>query len=446
VAPGQQLVPHPPPGAIVAEKYRVERVLGQGGMGVVLAAKHTVLDQRFALKFVLDLSDQEGIERFLREARATAKLETEHVCRVSDVGTHEGAPFIVMEMLSGMDLHARLTAYGPMPPTEAVDYVLQALDALSEAHARGIVHRDLKPSNLFLANRGDGTTIVKVLDFGISKVHDVETITSKPSAANANAKAIAASLTQTGTVMGSPPYMSPEQLASTRDVDARCDIWAMGTILYELLTGQRAFPAGSADLFQNILEGKHRPIRALRPDVPESLEAIIEKCLAVRREERWSSAAELSRALLAFAPSKGKLHVARAERWAGGVSAPPAPMTPRAAASTAPTGGIALATTKRVLTATPRWPVISTIALGALVLSLLFIATRLRHMGSAPPPPPPNVVAAEPAPVPVPTVALAPEPVVSAAPAKEPTTKDAGAPHKKPRKPKPGEPVDLGRL
>jgi serine/threonine-protein kinase len=443
VAPAQQLVPHPPPGAIVADKYRVERVLGQGGMGVVLAAQHTVLDQRFALKFVLDLSDEEGIQRFLREARATAKLETEHVCRVSDVGTHEGAPFIVMEMLSGMDLHARLTAYGPMPPTEAVDYVLQALDALSEAHARGIVHRDLKPSNLFLANRGDGTTIVKVLDFGISKVHDVETITSKPSPAKADAKAIAASLTQTGTVMGSPPYMSPEQLASTRDVDARCDIWAIGTILYELLTGRRAFSGAAPGLFQDILEGRHRPIRALRSEVPEALEAIIEKCLAVRREERWSSAAELSRALLTFAPSKGKLHVARAERWAGGVSTPPAPMTPRAAASTAPTGGIALATTKRILAAPSRWSIISTVALGAIAVALFLIASRLRHAPAEPPPP--NVVAAEPPPTNVPTVALAPEP--EPAPAAAPKeVKDAGAPHKKPRKPKPGEPVDLGRL
>ncbi len=184
------------PGTLLAGKYRVDRVLGQGGMGVVVAATHVYLGQRVALKFLLPqfLDNQTTVERFLREARASAALRGEHVCRVSDVGTLEtGSPYIVMELLDGSDLATILTSHGPVPVELASHYVLQACVGLAEAHGLGIVHRDLKPANLFVTRRPDGTPLVKVLDFGIAKAqHDGSF-----------------DLTQTATVMGSPGYMSP---------------------------------------------------------------------------------------------------------------------------------------------------------------------------------------------------------------------------------------------
>src|SRR5262245_30981682 len=191
------------PGDVLAGKYLVERVLGVGGMGVVVAATHTQLDQRVAIKFLLPsmLSNREVVERFQREARAAAKIKSEHVVRVSDVGTLDsGIPYIVMEFLEGGDLGELLSRRGILPIPLAIDYLLEACEALAEAHAAGIVHRDLKPANLFLARRTDETDIVKVLDFGISKQHTGDALMASPS------------LTKTTDVFGSPTYMSPEQL------------------------------------------------------------------------------------------------------------------------------------------------------------------------------------------------------------------------------------------
>src|SRR5262249_17959342 len=183
----------------------VDRILGVGGMGVVVAATHLQLGQPVALKFMLAeaLAQPEAAERFLREARAAVRLRSQHVARILDVGTLEtGAPYIVMELLEGMDL-AQLLERRPLPPQAAVDYVLQACEAIAEAHANGIVHRDLKPANLFLARTPTGAPLVKVLDFGIAKAHDPQL----------------ASVTQTSAVFGSPAYMSPEQLRSAKNVD-----------------------------------------------------------------------------------------------------------------------------------------------------------------------------------------------------------------------------------
>src|SRR5580704_14011169 len=206
-------------GDVLAGKYKVERLLGAGGMGVVVAARHLQLDQLVALKFVLPkaLEDKSMTERFLREAKAAVRLKSEHVAKVLDVGTLDsGAPYIVMEYLEGTNLAEVIAIQAPLAADVACDYLIQACEALSEAHTLGIVHRDLKPQNLFLTKGVGGAPLVKVLDFGISKI-------KQPEGAH--------NLTQTATVIGSPLYMAPEQMRSARNADQRSDIWALGVVL-----------------------------------------------------------------------------------------------------------------------------------------------------------------------------------------------------------------------
>ncbi len=288
-------------GQILAGKYRVDRILGQGGMGVVVAARHIQLDEVVAIKFLLPevLENAEAVERFSREARASIKIKSEHVVRVMDVGTMDGGiPYMVMEYLKGGDLSALLQSRGgPLTVPEAAEYLLQACEAIADAHVLGIVHRDLKPANLFLTQRSDGTPCVKVLDFGISKI----------TGPNSGLQ-----MTKTSTVMGSPLYMSPEQMASSKDVDARSDIWSLGAILYELLTNTQPFLADTLpQVCAMILQNDPPSIRAGRPDVPEALEQVAFKCLAKRREDRYQSVAELAVALADFAPRHAR---ASAER------------------------------------------------------------------------------------------------------------------------------------
>ena len=222
----------PLPGEMVGGKFIVERVLGIGGMGVVVAARHMQLGQSVAIKFLRRsaATSPESVNRFLREARASVGLQSAHVVRVMDVGTlDDGLPFMVMEHLNGTDLGQSLEMRGVLPVAEAVDCLVQAMDAVAEAHSLGIVHRDLKPSNLFLTARTDGSPLVKVLDFGISK--GVDTGGQR------------VDLTSTSMVLGSPLYMSPEQVRSTKSVDTRTDVWALGVILYELVAGVPPFEA-----------------------------------------------------------------------------------------------------------------------------------------------------------------------------------------------------------
>ncbi|HEY6462672.1 MAG TPA: serine/threonine-protein kinase, partial [Polyangiaceae bacterium] len=231
--PGQPKRPEPfepTPGLVVAGKYCVERVIGEGGMGIVVAATHEGLDQRVAIKFLLPdaMRNDDVVERFLREAKVAARVNSEYVARVTDVGKTEpdGIPFIVMEYLEGQDLGQMIDESGPLPLEEAAEIGLQACEALVEVHGAGIIHRDLKPSNLFVTRRADGSPCLKLLDFGISK------FTSHPSDESADP-----ALTATATIMGSPSYMSPEQLKSTKEVDSRTDVWALGAVLYEAFTG-----------------------------------------------------------------------------------------------------------------------------------------------------------------------------------------------------------------
>ncbi len=293
-------------GAILAGKYRVERVLGQGGMGVVLAGWHLQLEERVAIKLMLPgaAMSEDAVARFLREARAAAKIQSEHIARVWDVGTLEnGQPYMVMQYLEGSDLSGVLASRGALPVDEAADYLLQACEAIAEAHSLGIVHRDLKPGNLFLATRRDGSVNVKVLDFGISKV------TGSAKSDSDGAK------TRTSALMGSPLYMSPEQMTSPRDVDARSDVWALGVILFELVTGKPPFDAETLPQVCSLILSAPAPsLRERRPDVPHDLEAVISRCLEKSADRRYASVAEFARALSAFATRRSHLSVERISR------------------------------------------------------------------------------------------------------------------------------------
>ena len=287
-------------GDILAGRYRVERVLASGGMGVVVAATHIGLGQKVALKFLLPsvLSSQDAAARFDREARAAALLKSEHITRIIDVGKLEnGAPYMVMEFLEGCDLADLLVRDGPLSVETAATYLLQACEGLGEAHAAQIVHRDLKPSNLFRASRPDGSPLIKILDFGISKVAD----------------AGQASVTSTAAVLGSPMYMSPEQMVSSKSVDARADIWSLGVVLYQLVSGHPPFEEETLPgLFVAISTKEPRPLSE-RMAAPPELQALIAKCLEKSPAARFQNVAELATALAPFAPN-AREHVDRIRR------------------------------------------------------------------------------------------------------------------------------------
>jgi serine/threonine protein kinase len=290
----------PKPGDRLAGKYHVERILGAGGMGVVVAARHVQLDVPVALKFMIEtaLADQGLVMRFQREARATARLRSEHVVRVSDVGTLDsGAPYMVMEYLEGEDLAALLGRLGRPPIANAVEYLQQACEALDEAHRAGLVHRDVKPANLFLTRRPNGTPCIKVLDFGISKGVQMAS------------EAGSLHATDTQAVFGSPLYMAPEQMRSARDVDARADIWSLGATLYELLTGRAPFVAESLiNLMFSVANDSPPPLRAMRPEIPSELEKVVLRCLEKDREKRYPDVRAVASAMAPFAPGPSRMN------------------------------------------------------------------------------------------------------------------------------------------
>jgi serine/threonine protein kinase len=279
----------PSPGDLVAGKYLVVRVIGEGGMGVVYEATHQRLRQRVALKMLLPamLEYAVVVSRFEREARAAAQLRGRHVARVVDVDlTPDGLPYMVMDFLEGHDLQAEIERRGRLESGPAVDYVLQACAAMIEAHQIGIVHRDLKPSNLFLAEDEALGRVVKVLDFGISKL-----------AADADAK-----LTDVDTVMGTALYMSPEQLRASHAVDARTDIWALGVILYEAVTGRVPFLGPPQQVAAQIVTEEIPDVRLLCPELPPELAAVIHHALQRDPGMRHQDVRQLAGALAPFAP------------------------------------------------------------------------------------------------------------------------------------------------
>ncbi|WP_437775171.1 protein kinase domain-containing protein [Sorangium sp. So ce1097] len=288
-------------GEVIADRYRVERLLGIGGMGAVVAARHLSLGELVAIKFMRAeyCNNAALLRRFQREARGMFRLKTEHVPRVYDLGAlppRPGVglpvPFIVMEHLSGNDLRSIVERRGRLPIDEAAEYVRQACVALTEAHALGMVHRDLKPANLFLTYRTDGTPLVKVLDFGVAKF-----TTAKPEDDGLE-------MTTARSVMGSRRYMAPEQMLTPKDVDLRADLWALGVVLYQLVSG--SLPFGAETLEQLVLvvtEQAPRPLRSARADLPEGFEEIVMRCLEKNRARRPASARELSAALAPFALS-----------------------------------------------------------------------------------------------------------------------------------------------
>jgi serine/threonine-protein kinase len=272
-------------GDFVAGKYRVEKILGAGGMGCVVSALHVELRQRVALKFLLPkfAEDAQIVERFEREARAVVRLRSEHVVRVFDVGRIDsGIPYIVMEQLEGSNLATLVTSRGPLPGDEVIEYILQVCDGLGEAHANHIIHRDLKPQNLFLTRRYDGRPLVKILDFGVSKITQSDE----------------QQITQTHDALGTPAYMAPEQLLGARNVDERSDVWALGIIMFKLLTGQLPFEGHTmTETCLRITSDPTPPLSSYRVDVPRELAAIVDRCLEKVPSGRFASVSDLAASL-----------------------------------------------------------------------------------------------------------------------------------------------------
>jgi eukaryotic-like serine/threonine-protein kinase len=430
------------PGTVLAGKYRIEEILGEGGMGVVVMATHIELDQRVAIKLPRPehVKEPTFAARFTREGKNAARIRNEHVARVLDVGRDdEGNPFLVMEYLDGWDLAKRLRTGQPFEIADAVDVALQACVAVAAAHAAGVVHRDLKPANLFLETLPDGSYFVKVLDFGISKV------VSDSSLENA--------LTNTTGIVGSPMYMSPEQMVSARDVDVRTDVFSLGLILFRILTGKIPWPATNPlELATRMAKEEPRTTRSFRPEVPEALDAVIMRAIARNREDRTATVAELARALEPFDPVRGASTLRGLARTGANpiervsTSGPHAPVIQEA--STMATSAITLHTveepkppveTPSVETTAPsrrsppRAAIIGGVAALIAIAGVIVFASR---GGSKSPTPevessPPVKTMAAPKPTPTPTQNVVVEPptaVVQPQPSAAPTPKPAAKP------------------
>jgi serine/threonine protein kinase len=412
------------PGTIVGGKYRIDGFLGTGGMGVVLSATHLELDAPVAIKIVRDdfATNEAIVSRLLFEARAVARMQSIHVVRVLDVARlPNGAPYIVMEKLHGGDMAALIEQRGPIPIAEAIGYVLQACEGLSEAHGIGIVHRDLKPENLFLAVRPEGV-VLKILDFGISK--DV---------GSSIREGRRTTLTKGGAAIGSPSYMAPEQIRAEPNLDARADIWSLGTILFELLTGRRAFEAETVALmYQKVLTEDPPSLLDFLPDAPPELNTIIRLCLQKNADDRFQTVQELISALRALS----RPVVMPRPRQESGIMMIPA-------AAEAPRGGVSLSV-KLGLFATTTLLVAASVAFWLLQVRTPPPRTPLTQavptVTPANGPTPPAPVAAQPTPAAVAPLAK-PEPTIAppAASAEKPAPPRSPAPANWPgsRKPVP---------
>ncbi|HTB72209.1 MAG TPA: protein kinase [Polyangiaceae bacterium] len=302
----------PERGETIAGKYVIEGPCGRGGLAVVLSAMHLGLDRRVAIKVLLPewAGDAEVVRRFVREGRTATRIKSEHVVRVFDVGSLEsGAPYLVLEFLEGHNLEDIVTHWGAIAVPTAIDWVLQASEAIAEAHAHGIVHRDLKPANLFLTRRADGSACVKVIDFGLSKLTD-------PRLRGVS------KITLPTDVMGSPHYMAPEQLRATCDADERTDLWALGAVLHELTTAQPPFSGQTvAEICASVLTQPTPRISSIRPNAPPGLERAILRCLEKDPEARFANVAEMAYAIAPFGTAVSARSYERIARMAG----PPAP-------------------------------------------------------------------------------------------------------------------------
>jgi len=278
------------PGELVSGKYRIVRLIGDGGMGVVYEARHEILGSSVALKFLhADLAKRPGLtQRFLQEARVSATIQSPHVTHVTDVDTaQDGSPYLVMELLSGQSLQGMLDRQGKLPQDQAVDFSLQILAGLEAAHATGVVHRDMKPDNVFVTPTGGGP-LLKLIDFGIAKLRASSEFSK--------------GLTRAGVVMGTPEYMAPEQLISAQTTDHRADIYSLGVMLFEMLAGCRPADGDDAEIIvASVQAGRVRRLPDLVPGLPEGLVALIERATLPEREQRFDSAAAMRLALAQFA-------------------------------------------------------------------------------------------------------------------------------------------------
>jgi eukaryotic-like serine/threonine-protein kinase len=320
-------------GELIDGKYRVTDTIAFGGMGVVLGAIHVDLETPVAIKFVRPelLHEESLVLRFLNEARSAAKLKSEHIARVMDSGRlPSGMPYLVLERLEGSDLGSVIRKHGPLPIPVAVDYVLQACAGLLEAHGLEIVHRDIKPENLFLTKRADNTPLVKILDFGISK----QLSGGPPSSLTIGSSGS----------LGSPNYMSPEQMEAPQDVDARADIWSLGVVLFELVSGTCPFQGGAiAETCAQVLTAPTPSLRARRADVPPELDAIVQQCLVKQRDGRFPNVSQLTAALEPFSKAVRPVLRARAVR----ATDPVAPVAPGALRPPVNLGRVSIRSSRR---------------------------------------------------------------------------------------------------
>ncbi len=293
------------PGEVVGGRYRIERIVAEGGMGVIVAAHHLELEEKVAIKFLKEefASRPEIVGRFAREAKAAARIKCEYTPTVFDVGiSQERGPYIVMEYLEGEDLELVLDTSGRLPFARATELIMQACEAIAVAHANGVIHRDIKPANLFLVRGDQNMPVVKVLDFGVSKT-----------ALTGNMFGGAISLVKTQTLVGSPIYMSPEQIRGKEEIGFTADVWSLGAVLYELVTGVTAFNGSSiTELCASVLESEPAPITDRVPDVPAGLAETVMRCLEKNAKERFQSVAELVVALAPYAPKRARMIVDRA--------------------------------------------------------------------------------------------------------------------------------------
>lgn len=382
-------------GSVIASKYRVESLLGAGGMGAVFLVTHLGIERKFALKLLHpDTSNgPESEARFAREAQAAGRIGHPNIVDVFDLGQAEdGAPYMVMELLPGESVAERVLR-GPLPIDEAVEISMEVLDALEAAHTAGIIHRDIKPANIFLVKKADGGRSIKVLDFGIAKFAS---------------EAGSGALTGTGAILGSPLYMAPEQVRAEKDIDARADVWAVGATLYECLVGEPAHAAPShSAVIARIVTVPVKSVRERRPDVDGHLDGIVLRALSIEVSARFASAAEMHRALEAYASGSAST-----------------------VASLPPIGMASSGSIRKPEVAKRPFPVffaglalIAGIVLTMIGIGLwkarapaepLFPTTVDTDLSNAQPPPPPP--SADPVVVPVPSVAPVPPPSASASP------------------------------